>query len=243
MKTIKKVYVVALLLMACGGLAMLQSCRLGCAHGSGHQLSETRKMGEFSKIEISGDFKIILKQDSSLNLNITADDNLLKYIKTRVDGNKLIIRTKKSFCNSGAMVVIIGVHKLEELKAAGALEISSDGLLTTKDISFNFAGASKITLNLNADNVTTSGAGVTEMNLKGQATSHHVDISGVAKLYAFDFVVSDYDIQTSGAGHCDVNVLKTLRISSSGASEVKYKGNPSSVSNDKSGAGSVEKVN
>jgi len=241
MKTIKKAHLAMLLLITGLTVTALQACRFGCIRGSGNVTSETRKVGDFTKIDISGDFKIILKQDSSLNLNITADNNLLKYIKTRVDGDKLYIHTKKHLCNSGQLTVIIGVHNLDELKASGALDISSDGTLTVKDIDFDVAGTSKLTLNLNAANVTTSGSGLTEMDLTGQATSHHVDISGVAKIYAFGFIVGDYDIETSGASHCDINVLKTLRVSSSGASEVKYKGNPSSVSNDKSGSGSVEK--
>jgi len=55
-------------------------------------------------------------------------------------------------------------------------------------------------------------------------------------------VVGDYDISTSGAGNCEINVLHSLNVSSSGASEVKYKGNPSSVNNDKSGASTLQKV-
>ena len=91
-------------------------------------------------------------------------------------------------------------------------------------------------------NVTTSGSGATEVNLKGQATSSNIDISGVGHVYALDFVVGSCNIETSGAGHCEVNVLNNLHISSSGASEVKYRGHPS-ITNDKTGASSVEPVN
>jgi len=98
-------------------------------------------------------------------------------------------------------------------------------------------------MDLNAANVSTSGSGVTELNLKGQATSHDIDLSGSGHVYALDFVVGACDIQTSGVGHSEVNVLNKLSVHSSGASEVKYRGNPSSVTNDKSGASSIEKVN
>jgi hypothetical protein len=224
-------------------LCSLPACRFNCVHGSGHMVSDDRKVSDFSRITISGDYKVILKQDSSMSLKITADDNLLKYIKTEVNGDRLHIYSKRNLCNNDQMTINIGIRNLEELKASGAVEVESDGSIHTHDLHFKLSGATKITMNINAANVTTSGSGATEVNLKGQATSHDIDLSGVGHVYAFDFVVGSCDIQTSGAGHCEVNVLNSLSVHSSGASEVRYRGNPSNVTNDKSGASSVEKVN
>src|SRR5579864_5246532 len=82
-------------------ISILSSCRFNCVHGSGNQISETRKMGDFSRISISGGFKVVLKQDSSMVLKITADDNILKYIKTEVEDGRLEVYSKRSLCNSG----------------------------------------------------------------------------------------------------------------------------------------------
>jgi hypothetical protein len=237
----KKLYL-ALLVIAGVALLGLSACRLGCAHGSGNQVNETRKVGDFNKISISGGYKVTLKQDSSLTIKITADDNLLKYIKTVVDGNRLRIYSKKDFCNNGQLSINIGIRNLEELKTSGGIEVESDGKINTQDISFKLTGATKITMDLNANHVTTAGSGVTELNLTGQATSHDIDLSGSGTVNALNFVVGSCDIETSGIGESKVNVLNTLHVNSSGASSVKYKGNPA-VTNDKSGASSVEKIN
>jgi len=238
----KKIHL-ALVIIAAVTLSGLSACRFNCVHGSGHMVSDDRKVSDFSKISISGDYKVVLKQDSSMSLKITADDNLLKYIKTEVNGDRLRIYSKRNLCNNDQMTINIGIRNLEELKASGAVEVESDGNIHTQDLHFELSGATKITMDLNAANVTTSGSGATELNLKGQATSHDIDLSGVGHVYAFDFVVGSCNIQTSGAGHCEVNVLNSLSVHSSGASEVRYRGNPSNVTNDKSGASSVEKVN
>jgi hypothetical protein len=221
----------------------LSSCVFNCVHGSGNQKTEERRVGDFSEIEISGGFKVILKQDSSLAMKITADDNLLKYIKTETNGDKLKIFSKRSICNNSPIIINLGFKNLDELKASGAVEVEGDGKIIAKDLHLKLSGATKITMDLTAANVTTRSSGAIELNLKGQATSHDIDLSGVGHVYAFDFVVGRCDIQTSGAGHCEVNVLNSLAVHSSGASEVRYRGNPSNVTNDKSGASSVEKVN
>jgi len=239
----KKIQFIAMVIIAAATAGSLSSCLLHCVHGSGHQVSEDRKVGEFSRISISGGYKVILKQDSTFSVKITADDNLLKYIKTNVDGDRLKIFNKKNFCNDGELLIYIGVKNLDEVKASGGVEVESDGTIHTKDLHFELSGATKVNMDLNAANVTASGSGATELNLKGQATSSDIEISGVAHVHDFDFVVGSCDIQTSGVGDCEVNVLNSLHVHSSGASSVKYKGNPTDISNDKSGASSLEKVN
>jgi hypothetical protein len=215
---------------------------LNCVHGSGNMKTENRKVTEFTRISISGVYNVILKQDSSLSINITADDNLFKYIKSNVHGNRLEIYNKRNFCNTGQITVTVGVRNLEEVETSGAVELSSDGRINTKDMRLEMSGVSKITLELNAANVVTSGSGASEVDLKGQATSHDISLSGDSKVHAFDFVVGRCEIQSAGVGHCEVDVLNSLSVHSSGASEVKYRGNPSDVTNEKSGASSIEKV-
>ena len=224
-------------------ISCLSSCVFHCVKGSGNMVTDNHKVSDFNKIYIEGGFKVVLKQDSSLTLKITADDNLLKYIKVSVDDHRLHVYSKKNFCSSGELTLNIGVKNLEEIKGSGAVDITADGKLVTRDINFKFSGASKVNLELNAANVTTHSSGATEMNLKGQATSHYIDLSGVGKINALDFVVGSCEIHSTGAGHCDINVLNSINVHSTGASEVRYRGNPTSISNDKTGASSLEKIN
>lgn len=230
------------MLVACASVSIWSSCKFSCVHGSGKVITEQRKVTDFKKIEISGGFKIHLKQDSSLAVAVTGDDNLLKYISTTVEGDKLLIKTKKSVCDGDSMVVSIGIHNLNEINASGAVEISSDGKLVLGDLNMKLAGANRVNLDMNAANVVSEGSGVCDLNLKGQAASHRIESSGVAKVNAFDFVVGEYTLNTAGVSKCKINVLKTLNVHSKGAAEIEYKGSPSTVNNDKMGASKLTKV-
>lgn len=239
----KKSYSIAILFVAALSLSVLSSCRFGCIKGSGHQVTEEHKAGNFTRLDISGSFRVNLKQDSSLNVSVTADDNLMKYIHVNIDGDRLHIYSKKNLCGSGEMVLNIGVKNLEEIKASGGINLVSDGKLNTKDLRFKLNGASKVNMDLNADNVVTEGSGSTEMNLRGQAASHKIEFAGSGKINALDFVVGSYDIETTGASDCNINVLKDLNVNTTGAADVKYRGNPSSVNTSKTGAATVTKIN
>lgn len=238
MKTIKLSILCAALL----ALTTFSSCMMNCLHGSGVEAKENRKVNDFTKINVSGGYKITLKQDSSLGLSITADDNVLKYLRTTVEGDELKIDTKKNICAKNPIAITIGIHNLEAIKGSGAIEVLSDGKLKVKDMDIHLSGASKINLDMDADNVTTRGSGATELTLKGQAASHNVHLTGSGKLYALDFVVGKYDVETTGASECKINVLNELNIHVTGAADISYKGNPAHVTTSKTGAAEIKKL-
>lgn len=222
--------------------SVLSSCHIGCIKGSGNEASETRKTGDFSKIDISGGFKITLKQDTSKSLVVTTDENLMKYVRTEVGGGKLRILTRKNICNDAPIAITLNVGAINEIIGSGAVELASEGRINTQNLKLQFSGASKVNMDVSAADVKTETAGAAEIVLKGQAASHNVEISGVGKLQAFDFVVGNYKINTSGSADCEINVLKSLVVNTQGASDIKYRGNPTKVETEKSGAASVKKV-
>lgn len=167
---------------------------------------------------------------------------MIQYIRTDVSGDKLKIAAKKDICAKKAISIVIGVRNLESIKGSGATEIASDGKLNVKDLVLNLSGAGRVNLDLNAATLTTKGSGINDITLKGQASSHTVNLSGSGKLNAFDFVVGKYDIETTGLGECRINVLTDLNVHSTGAADIQYKGNPANVNTSKSGAATIKKV-
>lgn len=221
---------------------VLSSCDMECKEGSGNITTDTRKVDDFTKIEVGGSYKITLKQDSSLNVAISVDDNLQQYILTSVSGGVLKIKTKKNLCLTGQAQLVIGVRNLEAIDGSGAIELQTNGMLNVKNLELDFSGSSKADLQLNAENLRTEGSGATELKLKGQASSHSINLSGSGDVDAFDFVVGNYNIETSGASNCKINVLNSLNVNTSGGSSIEYKGNPKSVTNHESGSSELKKI-
>jgi hypothetical protein len=240
----KKSYLQIFVLVAMLSASLLSSScrRFRKVQGSGKPATEKRTVVSFSKVDVSGGLKVTLTQDSSSVVTVTADDNLLKYIKTEIDGNKLRIYTTRNIQSQTEVAISIGLKQLESLDVSGAVEVYSIGRITTGDLDLSLSGSTHVDLDLSARDVHTDGSGATEIKLKGQAASHHVSLSGSGDIDALDFVVVKYDIETSGASHCKINVLKDLSVHSSGSSEIEYRGSPSNVSSDKSGAASITKI-
>jgi len=239
----KKILTILLAVTGIISLLALSSCRFNCKHGSGKLITETRNLGNFSRLDVSGGYKIVIRQDSSEKLTVTADDNLMQYVKTEVIGDRLKIYSSRNICTSGQYTIYVGVKALTEIETSGATSVFSDGKLTVQDIELRTSGATKINLNLNADNVKTVSSGLTDIYLEGQAQSHKVETSGSSTLNALNFVVNKYRIESSGLSHCKINVLNDLSINSSGMSDIQYRGNPANIENNKSGIASLNKIN
>lgn len=222
-------------------LSVWSSCSDSCVKGSGKSVTEDRKVGAFTKLNFSGAYKVILKQGAAA-VKVTTDDNLLKLIETEVSGDELKISTKGNVCNAGTMEIDITNPDFQGVKSAGAVDLSSNGKLNLKDFDLELAGASKVNLDMNAANVKTLASGTADINLKGQATENMVTMSGAGNLNAVDFVVANYQVETSGFSKCKINVLKELTVNVSGAGSVEYKGNPTKINNQHSGMTSIKKI-
>ena len=48
--------------------------------------TEKREVSEFKAIDVSGVFKVEITAQKDFDVKVEADDNLLQYIKTEVDG-------------------------------------------------------------------------------------------------------------------------------------------------------------
>ena len=240
----KKGYFKLLLAATVCVVAFASSCGLvDCTKGSGNPATIKRTVSDFSRINIAGSYRINLKQDSSLSISITGDDNLLKYVETNVSDDELFIKTDKEVCPNNQMTLTIGVHNLKLIESSGALELYSVGLLNVQDLKLDLSGETRTIMNLDAANLTTNISGNGELLLKGQADTHIVSFTGSERFNGFGFVVSDYEIKTSGNTYCEINVLHSLDLHTTGISDVKYKGAPVRLVNSKSGSSTLEKVN
>ncbi len=218
------------------------ACNMDCIKGSGRQTTESRDVSEFTKVEFGGNIRLKIKEDSTFSMKITADDNIQKEIKTRVSNGVLEIEMDGNYCNAGLIEIELGAKKWEGIKASGATQIISENQIHPDNFKLDLSGASKVNLDLVTGKLSTNLSGSSTINIKGQARQHDVDLSGAAEIHAYDFIVSDYRIESSGASNCEINVLNSLLIKTSGASKIYYKGNPKQVKEDKNGASSLKHV-
>jgi predicted small secreted protein len=189
--------------------------------GSGNRQTEKRSVPGFLSVEVSGAFEVEIVAQQERSLEISGDDNILPLVTTEVKGNVLRIGSNKSYSINRPVTVKIGVPDLEGISTSGASKINISGI---KNSEFG---------------VDSSGA--SNLSLTGETKQLRIDTSGASNIEAKDLHAQKVEVQSSGAGYVSVYATDQLNASASGAARVDYYGNPSNVTPDVSGAGSVNK--
>jgi hypothetical protein len=156
---------------------------------------------------------------SAASLKVSAEENLLGMIRTRVKGNSLIIDTKKNISPRKEIVIEITTPSLSDLDVSGANNIDVD--------------------NISCDefNLDLSGAGT--VDLRGEVEKFTADLSGAGSIKAKQLKAKDVRISVSGAASADVYASKFLDASVSGVGSIEYFGDPEKTKTDVSGVGSI----
>ncbi|MEO6611899.1 MAG: head GIN domain-containing protein [Chitinophagaceae bacterium] len=212
--------------------------------GNGTIVTETRKTGNFTSVDVGGSIDVYLKQDSVSSVKIETDENLMEYIIIRTDGNKLVIEPEDHHNLSGTKGVKVYVSSalFERLEASGASSFNSQGILAPSTIiNIELTGASNAILELNTPEINADMTGASSIRLKGQTKNLTIEGTGASHAKCFDLMTENARVALTGASSAEVFASVSIRASASGASHVRYKGN-ASVNQSKSGAGSVDKA-
>ena len=215
--------------------------------GNGQVKTETRQVTTFSSLASLGSMNVEISYGSSNSITIEADENLLPYIETTVEGGKLTIKPKKNvnLRSSVKMIVHVSMTKISSLQLSGSGNMNGEGSFTNDDktdVSVSGSG----NLNLNFDSfkdldIAVSGSG--NITLKGNATDNlSAHISGSGNIDCSGIRSNDVDAKISGSGNVKVYAQNSIDAKISGSGNVFYKGDAQKISSKVAGSGKVLKM-
>jgi hypothetical protein len=187
--------------------------------GSGSRKTETRDLGNFDAVEISGAYTVKIASGGKNSLQIEADDNLLPLIKTEVRGGRLVISSKENFNTRKSPVVTISMPDVKKVETSGASN-------------FEISGVKNELLELKL-------SGASSMDLAGETGALKIDMAGAGSIDAKNLHAKSVDLNTSGAGSASVYATDALNVAISGVGSVDYYGQPKSIKKNISGFGSL----
>ena len=200
-------------------MLLLSGCHWVGVRGNGHVVTETRQVGNFTRVEADGAFTINWTAGPA-KLSITTDENLFEYIRTDLSDDRLRIEWIKPLKGTRGIRVDVSSPLLSRATLNGAVKFTAT--------------------NLSGSEFYLEGNGATRSTLTGNVNAMSGELNGASRLDAEGLTARAMELAISGAGRASVNVTDVLKVSISGAGKVTYAGNPR-VSKDISGAGSVSK--
>ena len=175
--------------------------------GSGVRATEARHVEAFHAVRISGSAEVDIEVGAATNLTITGDDNLLPYVRTRVQDGELRVSMKSgSYDWREGLVVNIGTPDLN------GVTISGSG-----DITVHEAAGEYLSLEIN-------GSG--DVRATGSVDKLEAFVSGSGDFKLAGLQVRDASVAIRGSGDAHLSALESLEIDISGSGDVRYHGDP-----------------
>ncbi len=236
------VFAVAGLLMACN-LNGQWGKRI---KGNGNMVTETREVGDYDKVALSGWFDLELVSGSEGTITLNGEENLLEYIVTEVKNGKLTVRTEKgknlqpSSWKSG-ITITVPVEEISEVSLSGSGDVVGKTVLKGSSFRSSVSGSGDVVLEVEADDVEASLSGSGDMTLSGSARKLKVRVSGSGDVDAYGLEADHVEATVSGSADVQVTAKESLTARVSGSGDIQYRGNPGKVDSKTSGSGDVSK--
>jgi hypothetical protein len=200
--------------------------------------------GSFHGIRVSSAIDVIISQGNEEAVVVSAsEEKYRRKIKTEVKDGIL----KIWYDNEGLKInwgnfdmklrAYVSVKNLDMIDVSGACDVKVEGVLKGNQLKVGLSGASSFKGEVEYSEMNVEQSGASDSKVKGKVGSLTVEVSGASDFKGFDLVSQNCSAEASGASDIQVTVEKDLKVSSSGASDIEYKGS-ASISNYKTSGGS-----
>lgn len=211
-----------------------------CIRGNDDLASETRIPDEnFTGVIHQGSFRVYITQDTLDEIRVEAEENLLDYIITRIEGNDLILKYRDNRCirENHPIRIYIKTVGLDRIKLSGSGRIECDNIVVEQFVA-ELTGSGDMEMDVDASHIDASISGSGDIYFTGNAEETDFGITGSGKINAYSMPVDKCFATISGSGDMYLDVSELLDVKITGSGDVHYSGNPV-VNTSITGSGSV----
>lgn len=246
-------------------LLFFAGCEKGifCISGKGDIVSSTITVADFTELEASGAFDVVVSQGDSQIVELKGHQNIIEKVKTSLMNDHLEIDLEDGCYNDYELTIYVTVPNIKEVKLNGSGDIiieefdeldQLDLIITgsgniygnynfpVKNLLFYISGSGNIDFATTALNITSEIEGSGNVILSGTTNTHEAIITGSGSFRTFSLITDVTSINIEGSGDFEVFVNNTLNIDIGGSGNVYYKGYPN-LNINISGTGNVIDAN
>ena len=208
--------------------------------GSGNVVTEKRNIETpFTKIQASTGVEVILEQGSPSEVEVEVDDNLMKYIVTRVENGTLIVKIDGNINTMESAIVRVKTKTIEGLESTSGATIRSKSTLRGTNLKVKSSSGSTINTDLEYEKVSCESSSGSEIKLSGKALALDTKSSSGSEIDAKDLAANEITAQSTSGSNTTVNPIVLLNAKASSGSSIDYIKEPKKVIKEETSGGSV----
>ncbi|MGI4863782.1 MAG: GIN domain-containing protein [Janthinobacterium lividum] len=204
---------------------------------------------EFSEIEASGLFRVVVRQGDGFKAEAAARPGALDEVRLEVRGDRLLIRNRRNngilsvFGNNRSPILVtVTLPRLRRLELDAACQADVSGF-RDEDLRVDVSSAASVRLNVNVPHLEVDLSSAAHAELNGTANELSVDGSSASSLDALGLRATKASLDLSSGSEAKVHATDELKVDLSSGSQVKYAGRPGKIEKDLNSGSSLEEVN
>lgn len=224
-------------------LLIFSACETRGITGSGNVTTENRPVtGAFKSIEVSNGLDLVLEQSTETKIEVEADDNLQKHIRTTITNGVLIVKCDfNNYTNVTAKQITVKIPALESLQASSGTSVKSTNVLTNPSIEVNSSSGADVKLKIEAEQAVCESSSGSHIEVSGKAISFQASTSSGSGIDAQHLLANDVKTDASSGSVIEVHPLVSLNAEASSGGVINYHNEPKSISRHASSGGSISK--
>ena len=183
--------------------------------------SETRAEANFKEIKAGSAVILIVSVEEEFGVTVEGEERLLKDVKTRVEGETLVISTGGSITSGNKVRLKISMPELSGIELWGATEAT-----VTK---------------VKSESLKIQAGGSSTLKIEGETKSLTAKADGASKIDAENLKSVKAQTRAAGGSEITVSVSDELDAEAYGASTVTYAGEAKNIKQNIAGAGEIRK--
>lgn len=209
--------------------------------GNGKIVSEQRSTSTYDEISSGGSFDIILVNGKEGNLSILAEENIIPFIETNLEGTTLVIKFKKNtnIISSKKIIIRVPVKEISKISLAGSGNISNEGILKTTELTASLGGSGNIKLQISTKEMTVNIGGSGNIDLSGVTDEFICSVAGSGNVSAFELNSQNSNATVAGSGSIKLSASSKIKAKVVGSGNIYYKGNPTEKDEKSVGSGKI----
>ncbi|HUP14734.1 MAG TPA: head GIN domain-containing protein [Acidimicrobiia bacterium] len=231
-------------LKAAASLFLLALVVSGCTAvgGSGDVITIDVPIDAFRRLVVSHSFEVNVTVGDEPSLTLRVDDNLEASLNVGVTDDTVRIGLEpRTTVSNATLEADVTVTSLDAIEGSGAVDIHL-GTMSGSTLELHLSGASEADGAVDFGSMNGEISGASNVSLSGRVGTLDIEASGASDLSMLDLEVDVLTVRLSGASSAEVSVSDSIDASLSGASSLRYRGDPDVNTLDVSGASSIDKI-
>lgn len=206
------------------------------------QVKQERDVSGFTKIKVGSSIHLSVTMGESESLVVEAEKDVLSKLKSEIKNGELHLFMEGSEKNSKEIKALVTLKSITGLSATGASEVNFTSKVICDKMEIDANGASHIAIELTAKEINLGSHGASSIKINGSTILLTATVDGASSLKAMDLKAESVEIKASGAASASVNASIKLTGAASGASTIRYSGDPKDKNVTVSGSSTIKKT-